>query len=228
MQQLLHKWIVATWVCFIAAQVLNADSLSEDTSLQPLDVAHLNAEWVALFAQLHAVERVAAPFAEERFFAFRKTPKTYRGAFRKTEDGRVSLAYAEPEEMSLHLGDGFAYYRKSTGSVRQIPSSNSQSEALALFPQLLNFNLKAIAEFYTIRGELNEAGWRLVFDAKDAFASELSYAHMKVAGVGIVMQRMELLKNAKQRIVITMGDPVYPEFYLPEIKEKYFFSPATK
>jgi len=193
--------------------------------LAPLDVASPGAEWRALFDSMQAVDRVAAPFEEARSFAFRKEPKRYRGIFRKEADGRVSLAYTEPEAMALHLGEGFAYYRKGGGAVRRIPQSNAQSAALALFPQLLNFDLVPIAEHYAIFGSLEGERWRLRFEAKEASADELPYQAMEIQGQGTAVRRIELSKSEAQRIVIEMGDPVYPEFYLPEARAAYFFSP---
>lgn len=192
-------------------------------SLQPLMPAALDADWQALFESIHAVERVAAPFVEERTFAFRKKPKEYRGVFRKEADGRISLAYTEPEAMALHLGDDFAYYRKGEGTVRRIPQSGSEVEALALFPKLLNFDLVSISEFYMISGVLKGDAWQMAFDAKTGLEKVLPYQHMRITGLGTEVQRIELTKSEKQQIVIKMGDPVYPDFYLPQIKAAYFF-----
>jgi hypothetical protein len=193
------------------------------STLNPLD---LDADWQALIESMHAVERVAAPFVEARTFAFRKEPKQYRGVFRKDADGRVSLAYTEPEAMALHMGEGFAYYRKGEGAIRRIAQSNSQGAALALFPQLLNFNLPSIAEFYEIAGALEGDAWTLVFSAKPDL--ELPYQKMSITGLGIVVKRIELSKSETQQVLIEMGDPVYPEFYLPEAKAAYFFRLESK
>ena len=196
-------------------------------SLQPLNPVALDADWQILIDQMHSVERVAAPFVEERTFAFRKKPKQYRGVFRKEADGRVSLAYAEPEAIALHLGDDFAYYRKGEGTMRRIPQSDSEVEALALFPKLLNFNLVSIAEFYAISGVLQDDAWQLAFDAKTESEEVLPYQHMRITGLGIEVQRIVLSKSEKQQVVIEMGDPVYPDFYLPQIKAAYFFRPES-
>lgn len=212
--------------CLLLAVVSGAEVKS--SIWQTLDVEHLDADWVELFEAMHAVERVAAPFVEERSFAFRKTPKLYRGVFRKEADGRVSLAYSEPEKMALHLGKDFAYYRKEGGAVRQIPQSHSQAAALAIFPQLLNFNLSAVASYYEISGWLDEGEWALQFLAKEGQSHELRYLEMRVAGTRTRVQMIELYKSEKQGIVIRMGEPVYPEFYLPEIREKYFFGLDSK
>jgi hypothetical protein len=193
--------------------------------LAPVDVASLDADWQALFESMHAVDRVAAPFEEARSFSFRKEPKRYRGVFRKDVDGRVSLAYTEPEKMALHLGEGFAYYRKGDGAIRRIPQSNAQSEALALFPKLLNFDLVPIADYYAISGTMEGDAWKLRFEAKDASADELPYQAMEIRGQGTAVQRIELSKSETQVVLIEMGDPVYPEFYLPEAKAAYFFTP---
>ncbi|MGJ8654544.1 MAG: hypothetical protein ACSHX8_14885 [Opitutaceae bacterium] len=224
MRSVTKSLAVAVAVCVGA--ILHADEAELDRSLPAIDVSALNADWQALFDSMHAVERVAAPFVEARTFAFRKTPKEYQGVFRKDIDGRVSLAYTQPDLMALHIGEGYAFYRKGEGAVRRIPQSNSQSDALALFPQLLNFDLVGVAAFYRISGSLQDSEWQLVFDANSE--ADVSYQKIYISGESTVVQRIELVKNAKQRVIIEMGDPVYPEFYLAEIKDKYFFSPATK
>lgn len=195
--------------------------------LKVLDVAAPDAAWQSLFDSMHAVERVAAPFVEARTFAFRKKPKQYRGVFRKEADGRVSLAYIEPEAIALHIGEDFAYYRKGEGTVRRIPQSNSQGDALALFPKLLNFDLVSISEFYEISGALDGEVWQLAFDVKADLDEEVPYQYMRVTGLGTAVTSIELSKSAKQQILIEMGEPVYPEFYLPQIKEAYFFRPES-
>lgn len=199
-----------------------------DEPLSPINVSALDADWQALFDLMHAVDYVAAPFTEERYFTFRRTPKAYAGIFRKDPDGHVSLAYTTPETVALHLGEGFAFYRKGEGTVRRIPQSNSQSDTLALFPKLLNFDLVSVSAFYDLSGELNDLVWRLNFDAKPAFADEVSYQQITISGDATAVQRIELIKSAKQRVVIMMGDPVYPKFYLPEIKAKYFFTTESE
>lgn len=193
--------------------------------LAPLDLGALDADWRALFDSMQAVDRVAAPFEEARSFAFRKEPKRYRGVFRKDVGGRVSLAYTEPEEMVLHLGEGFAYYRKEGGTVRRIPQSHSQGEALSLFPKLLNFDLEPITGHYAISGSMEGERWHLRFEAKEGPAGAVPYEQMEIMGLGTAVLRIELSKSETQRILIEMGDPVYPEFYLPEAKASYFFSP---
>lgn len=202
--------------------------VSPVSPLLPLDIASLGAEWQALFESMHAVERVTALFGESRSFAFRKKPRRYRGVFRKEADGRVSLAYTEPEKMVLHIGDGFAYYRKEAGTIRRIPNSNTQGAALALMPRLLNFDLAPIAEYYEISGFMEGADWHLAFDAKEDSKEELPYQRMEVIGQGTAVQRIELTKSEKQSILIEMGEPMYPEFFLPEVKAAYFFFPESE
>jgi len=197
-------------------------------AVHPVDATALNAEWQALIDQIHAVERVASPFVESRTFAFRKEPKLYRGVFRKEIDGRVSLAYTEPEAIALHIGEGFAYYRKDAGTIRRIPESNAQGGALALFPKLLNFDLAALSQSYDVSGLIEGEVWQLSFVAQDESNEDLPYESMLVEGRGTAVLRIELTKNRKQRIVIEMGDPVYPEFYLPQIKAQYFFRPDSE
>ena len=196
------------------------------TDMQVLDMQALNANWQALFASMHAVGRVAAPFEESRSFTFRKEPKRYRGVFRQAADGRLSLAYTEPGKMVLHIGEGFAYYRKGAGAVRRIPDSNTQATALALLPDLFNFNLESVAAYYEISGQLSDEGWCLVFNAKAMVKEELPYRRMEIVGSGTNVRRIELSKSESRQIVIEMGDPVYPEFYLPQAKAAYFFYPA--
>ncbi|MGZ0709975.1 LolA family protein [Coraliomargarita sp. W4R53] len=194
----------------------------------PLDINAIDREWQVLFDEMHAVERVATSFEESRTFAFRKAPKLYRGVFRKEADGRVSLAYTEPEAIALHIGDGFAYYRKGEGRVRRIPNSNSQSGALAIFPQLLNFDLIALAGNYEISGDIEGGVWHLSFVADEDSSEDLPYQSMRVDGRGTAVRRIELSKSQKQAVVIEMQDPVYPDFYLPEIKAQYFFRPDSE
>ncbi len=214
-------------LCFALRGALGATAgeFAETVALPPLDVAHLDAEWSALFDEMETVVCVAAPFTEERFFAFRKEPKVYQGFFRKSEAGSVSLAYTEPEVMALHIGEGFAYYKKGDGAVRSIPQSDDASGALAIFPALLGLDFEALSAYYDIRGECVEKRWQLVLEAKAELEGTMTYARIEVEGDGRAVQRIELLKSAKQRIVIVMGEPVYPEFYVPTIKAKYFFRP---
>jgi hypothetical protein len=225
MQSVIKSLVLAVASCVVIA--VHANEIEIDQSLQAIDVSALDADWQALFDLMHAVDRVEAPFVEARRFAFRKKPKQYRGVFRKDIDGQVSLAYTEPEVMALHIGDGYAFYRTAEGRVRRIPQSNSQSDALALFPQLLNFDFAGVATFYEITGELIGGRWQLVFEAK-LDAADVAYQKMLISGKSTAVQRIELIKNAKQRVVIEMGNPVYPECYLPDIQETCFFSPATK
>lgn len=200
--------------------------LGASLSATPLDLEALDEDWQALFESMQSVGRVAAPFEESRSFTFRKEPKRYRGVFRRAADGRVSLAYTEPEKMVLHIGEGFAYYRKGEGSVRRIPDSNTPASALALLPDLLNFELETVAQYYQISGQLAAADWHLVFKAKTGAEDELPYRRMELTGSGTVVRRIELSKSESQQIVIEMGDPVYPDFYLPQAKADYFFYPA--
>lgn len=212
----------------VAATFSDSDSSSALPPLQPLDATALDADWQALLERMHAVERVAAPFVEARRFPFRKKPKHYRGTFRKAADGRISLAYAEPEEIALHIGAGFAYYRKGEGTVRRIPHANEQSSALALFPQLLNFDLAGLSAHYALSGAIEGDVWQLALEAQSGTEQALPYQSMRVEGRGTAVERIELYKNKKQRIVIEMGAPVYPEFYLPEIRAQYFFCPDSE
>lgn len=206
--------------------VLMLCCLGVSLSAAPLDLEALDDDWQALFESMQSVGRVAAPFEESRSFTFRKEPKRYRGVFRRAADGRVSLAYTEPKEMVLHIGEGFAYYRKGAGSVRRIPGSNTQASALALLPDLLNFELETVAQYYEISGQPGTTDWHLVFKAKTGAEDELPYRRMELTGSGTVVQRIELSKSESQQIIIELGDPVYPDFYLPQAKADYFFYPA--
>jgi hypothetical protein len=193
----------------------------------PLSLEALSPEWEALLAELHAVERVAAQFVEKRYFSFRKSPKLYRGVFHKDIGGSVSLAYIEPEKMTLHLGEGFAYYRKGDGAIRSIPHGRDENQTLALFPQLLNFDLEGISEQYELFGDVNDGRWNLFFKAKAALEAEMPYRWMEVSGRGSAVKVIKLSKGEKEGVLIEMGDAVYPEFYLPEAREAYFFLPKV-
>lgn len=215
---------VSIWVASLCLFSISLNG--EEMDWQPLDVSSPSADWQALFAQMHAVERVAAPFEELRTFTFRKEPKRYRGVFRKEADGRVSLAYTEPEAMVLHIGEGFAYYRKGDGAIRRILNSNTRSDALALMPRLFNFDLVPIAGHYEISGRIDGEAWHLLFSAKAA--DDLPYQRMLVSGRGSAVERIKLSKSETQQVVIEMGDPVYPEFYLSGAKAAYFFEPRPE
>lgn len=194
--------------------------LTQDVA--PLDIEAPGPEWQALLDTMRATERVAAPFVEHRSFAFRKEPKQYAGVFRKESDGRISLAYTEPEAMALHIGDDFAYYRKGDGSIRRIPESKAQQASIRLLPKLLNFDLHSMAQQYAIAGGFDGESWLLVFTAKADV--DVPYREMRINGLGAAVESIELLKSSRQKVRIQMGDPVYPDFYLPHTKEAYFFS----
>lgn len=206
------------------APVYNAPiELSDD--LSKLDVHQLSTDWTAWLEQMKAVNRVMAPFSEERTFAFRKKAKRYEGVFRKSIDGSVSLVYSQPQAMALHVGEDFAFYRKGEGgAVRSIPQSSSQSDALAVFPQLMAMDLAAMSAYYEIFGALAGESWRLVLIAKVDASIEMPYERVALRGIGTDVASIELVKSEKQGIVITLEEAVYPETFSEEEQARYFFT----
>ena len=228
MRHYLYSFLLSSLLFTCHPSVASVAELEPSADWPPLYLEALSPEWEALLAKLHAVERVAAPFEEKRYFSFRKSPKLYRGVFHKDVGGNVSLAYTEPQKMTLHLGEGFAYYRKGDGAIRSIPHGRDENQTLALFPQLLNFDLEGISEQYDLFGEMNDGRWNLFFKVKPALEGEVPYRWMEVLGQGSEVKAIKLSKGEKEGILIEMGDAVYPEFYLPEAREAYFFQPKAK
>jgi hypothetical protein len=219
---------ISALLCVCHYSLAGVADLEPSGDWPPLRVEALPPEWNALFDQLHEVERVAAPFIEKRYFSFRRSPKLYRGVFHKDVGGHVSLAYTEPEKMVLHLGEGFAYYRKGAGAIRSIPHGRKENDALALFPRLLHFDLAAISEQYEVFGGMSDGQWHLFFKAKAAVEDATPYRWMEVSGQGAAVKQIKLSKGDDEGIFIEMGDAAYPEFYLPEARESYFFQPEKK
>ena len=201
----------------------SADEVSEAVRWVPMDASNLDPEWRMLFERMRSVERVSAPFVEERYFSFRKKPKVYHGVFRKSTDGSVSLAYSDPEVMALHVGEGFAFYRKGEGPVRRIPQGHGRGELLEVLPRLLRLDLAKLTDDYELMGAWEETSWRLRLIAKRQALDSLPYSRIELGGEDAAVRRIELCDAGEQRIVIELGQPVYPEFYSQKSRADYFF-----
>lgn len=208
----------------IALSYAHAADTKVDAPLSEVTVSELSPQWQMLLDEIHAFERVVVPFVETRSFSFRKSDKSYRGVFRKAADGSVSLAYLEPRAMTLHLGEGFAYYRKEGGEIRRIPQSELEAGAMAIFPKLLSLDLKALAQYYSISGAWSEDLWRLHLEERPGIELNVSYVEIGLFGHGPELQIIELKKNNRERITIEMETPELPDAFSEAEQAEYFFT----
>ncbi len=193
-----------------------------------LDAGNLEMGWSHLFRELRMVGNVRAAFTESRSFAFRKEPKLYRGVFRKSSEGAVSLAYTGAEAMAVHVGADYAYYRKSgDADVRRIPESSSRRGSLALFPSLVNLDIQALAQTYDLYGDFtSEGGWRLQLVAKPE--SDVDYERIDLTGTAREVNGIDLYKSARSSIRIRMDAAEFPEAFSEAEVADYFFEPEAE
>jgi len=186
----------------------------------------LTPSWQELLSTLHEVEYVAAPFTEARHFKFKTEPQRYTGVFRKASNGAVSLAYEDGSSMALHVGDGYAYYRKGDGPAKAIPDFASKRDSVSLLPSLLGLKLEDLNTVYTVYGRLESGNaWELRLVERPEVEMDLTYEQIDVTGQGPVVETIVLRKGAMRSIEITLESPEFPESFSSEVMEAYFFQP---
>ncbi|HZZ56452.1 MAG TPA: glycosyltransferase [Opitutaceae bacterium] len=178
--------------------------------------------WQTLFRQLGAGGDRTARFTESRYFPFRTAPVELTGEVRISPRRGFSVAYATPRRRTLIVDSGGLLLRDARGRDRPAPDDPRVRAAIAAMVDILRFDLPALEQLYVLHGSRAGEDWRLSFLPRPGRTPPGGFAVLALSGHGPVPNRIELIRSANERIVITLADERRLASFSPAEVAAYF------
>ncbi|MCF3651475.1 outer membrane lipoprotein carrier protein LolA [Synoicihabitans lomoniglobus] len=161
--------------------------------------------WRELFVQLGAARSRYSTFEESRYFPFRRTPVILPGEIRILPGRGLSLRYPEPKERIMIVDADGVLLRDAKGRERAAPRDGHAQAATTALTNVLQFDLPALQEAFTVEGTRDGAAWTLTFTPREAELAE-RLGTIQVDGEDNQLQRIEMRQSDRQRIEIVIGE----------------------
>lgn len=184
------------------------------------DPAH-DPQWSALFKHLATPKARVSQFEERRHFPFREKPVVLTGEIRILPGHGLSLSYLQPKPQILIVDASGILMRDDRGRQRAAPAdSRAQAATSALF-QILQFDLAALHENFTVHGARDGATWTLSFVPRDASLGSL-IGTVVVKGHEQQLDHIDLTKADNQRIEIILKQTMEDVIFQDDVVKRYF------
>jgi hypothetical protein len=178
-------------------------------------------QWSELFAQLAPNRNRQSQFEERRYFPFRKTPVVLKGEIRIIPDRGLSLRYLEPESRILIIDSKGLLMRDDTGRERAAPSDSRAQAVTSALVSVLRFDLPTLEKSFQVHGRREGEAWTLAFVPIEPALAEL-IGVLAVTGRGGRIDRIEMVKNANQRIEISITGTKENVIFPGDVLQRFF------
>ena len=195
----------------LAAAVLRAEPA-------PLDPAALSSVWKTRLQTLSAPATLRVSFTETRGTPLKKKAVVVRGVARLARDRGLSLEYGRDDALLILDAKGLLLRRPGG---RDQPAPAEAESGVRLLHALFTFDLPALARDYEIGAEEKSGGtWSLVFVRRDG--SDAYHQRLALAGEASRLTGIQLERDARHRMVITLDAPEIDPVFTPEELARYF------
>lgn len=176
--------------------------------------------WEELAGGLREQKAITAPFTENRWFPFKKTPTVLKGESRVAAGRGLSLHYIFPEEVTTIIDAHGLLTRTAQGDTAAAPDPQAAAANNALL-HVLALDLRALAETFELYGQRTATDWKLALVPKDA-SLRRTLGQISIEGEKAAVRRIELRRSAVQRVEILIGPPRTEAAFSSDDLHRYF------
>jgi glycosyltransferase involved in cell wall biosynthesis len=227
-QLILGKWLTVRRLrrAMMLALVLAVRCAAADGP-PPVSTAGLIADpardpaWTDLFSRLSPNRNREAGFEERRYFPFRKTPVVLTGELRMAAGRGLSLAYLTPTPRTVIVDDQGLLIRSPDGRDIAAPNGDRFREFADVLVEIIRFDLPRVARDFELRGDRQGPAWTLTLSPRSP-ALAAQFQTIVIAGAASRLSRIDLIRSAKERIEVLIGQTSDGVVFPAETLARYF------
>lgn len=176
-----------------------------------------DAGWQALFTALAPHGDRRAHFVEERYFPFRTGPVELTGTVRISPERGMSLQYATPDPRVMIVDRQGILLRDRSGRDHAGPGDSRVRASADSLMSALRFDLPDLRSRYQLHGFRQGDQWRV-----DLVPQTAGQPTVVLAGHAAMLDSIELVTTAKQRVQIQLSDHHDGESFSAADLKRYF------
>jgi hypothetical protein len=203
---------------FAGAAPARAEPPAAPPKLSPIDFSRDRA-WADWAARMAAPKTVEAPFAESRYFAFRRKPVALKGEIRIAPGRGLSLDYETPQARCVIVDDRGVLLRDPEGQ-RAVPSNDSSQAMTESLLRIIRFDLPGLENEFQLRGWKADGDWELVLTPRQSGAGGLKT--IVISGHEEQLREIQLIHSGDERIQVLIGPPRRNAVFSEQELNRYF------